>query len=230
MLRLDFLPNTSNAISIRGSLFHWTSVDAFRGTFPLARTDWSRPNESVSLSWTSTLSPRFINEANFAFSRDRVYIEVFRDMDVFERSKYGINYPYIFPDSKLIPDKIPTISISGLSEVDGGPYPAFSAGPIWTFSDNITHIRGRHNLKAGVFVEYSGEDDMDQINVQSQPGDTNNQNGRFEFTDGRSGGTGLSIANAAWACSRTTADRDRARVARYRPTSSYRTAGRPGAT
>ncbi len=196
-LRLDFLPNSSNAISIRGSLFHWTSVDAFRGTFPLARTDWSRPNESASLSWTSTISPRFINEANFAFSRDRVYIEVFRGTDVFQRSKYGINYPYIFPDSKLIPDKIPTISVSGLSDVDGGPYPAFSQGPIWTFSDNLTHIRGRHTLKAGVFVEYSGEDDMDQINVNAQPGDTNNQNGRFEFTDGRSGGTGLSIANTA---------------------------------
>ena len=196
-LRIDFLPNSSNAISIRGSLFHWTSVDAFRGTFPLARTDWSRPNESASLSWTSTLSPRFINEANFAFSRDRVYIEVFRGTDVFERSKYGINYPYIFPDSKLIPDKIPTISIAGLSDVDGGPYPAFSQGPIWTLSDNLTHIRGRHTLKAGVFVEYSGEDDMDQINVNAQPGDTNNQNGRFEFSDSRSGGAGNAIANAA---------------------------------
>ena len=196
-LRLDFLPNNSNAISIRGSLFHWTSVDAFRGTFPLARTDWSRPNESVSLSWTSTLSPRFINEANFGFSRDRVYIEVFRETDVFQRSKYGISYPYIFPDSKLIPDKIPTISVAGLTEVDGGPYPAFSQGPIWTFSDNLTHIRGRHSLKAGVFVEYSGEDDMDQINVQAQPGDTNNQNGRFEFTDSRGAGAGNAIANTA---------------------------------
>jgi hypothetical protein len=196
-LRIDFLPNSSNAISIRASLFHWTSVDDFRGTFPLARTDWSRPNESASLSWTSTLSPRFINEANFAFSRDRVYIDVFRGTDAFKRSKYGINYPYLFPESKLIPDKIPTISVTGLSEVDGGPYPAFSQGPIWTLSDNLTHIRGRHTLKAGVFVEYSGEDDMDQINVNTQPGDTNNQNGRFEFTDGRTGGTGNSIANAA---------------------------------
>jgi hypothetical protein len=196
-LRLDWVPNSSNAVSIRGSLFHWTSVDAFRGTFPLARTDWSRPNESASISWTSTPSPRYINEATFAFSRDRVYIEVFRGTDVFERSKYGIHYPYIFPASKLIPDKIPTISVAGLSDVDGGPYPAFSQGPIWTFSDNLTHIRGRHTLKAGVFVEYSGEDDMDQINVNAQPGDTNNQNGRFEFTDGRAGGAGNAIANTA---------------------------------
>ena len=89
------------------------------------------------------------------------------------------------------------MTISGFNSIDGGPYPASSEGPIWTFSDNLTHIRGRHTLKAGVFVEYSGEDDFDQINVSILPGDTNNQNGRFEFNDGRTGGTGLAVANAA---------------------------------
>jgi len=195
-LRLDFVPNSSNSISFRGSLFHWTAVDAFRDNLPLARTDWSRPNESASVSWTSTFSPTVINEATFGFSRDRVYIEVFRGTDSFVRSKYGINYPYVFP-GKEIEDKIPTISIQNFRTADGGPYPAFSQGPIWTFSDNLTHIRGRHTFKGGVFVEYSGEDDFDQINVLAQPGDTNNQNGRFEFTDGRAGGTGLAVANAA---------------------------------
>jgi hypothetical protein len=195
-LRLDFVPNSQNTISFRGSLFHWTAVDAFRGTFPLARTDWSRPNESLSVSWTSTVSPTVINEANFGWSRDRVYIEVFRGTDAFQRSKYGINYPYIFP-GKEIEDKIPTVSIDSFSELDGGPYPAFSQGPIWTFSDNLTHIRGRHTFKGGAFAEYSGEDDFDQINVLAQPGDTNNQNGRFEFRDNRSGGTGVAIADAA---------------------------------
>jgi hypothetical protein len=195
-LRLDFVPNSSNAISFRGSLFHWKAVDAFRDNLPLARTDWNRPNETAALSWTSTLSSTLINEATVAFSRDRVYIEVFRGTDSFVRSKYGINYPYIFP-GKEIEDKIPTISISGFRTADGGPYPAYSAGPIWTFSDNLTHVRGRHTFKGGVFVEYSGEDDFDQINVQPVPGGTNNQNGRFNFTDTRAGGTGLAVANAA---------------------------------
>ena len=51
-------------------------------------------------------------------------------------------------------------------------------------------MKGRHTLKAGVVVEYSGEDDFDQINVAAIPGGTNNQNGRFEFLDNRAGGTG----------------------------------------
>ena len=195
-LRLDFVPNAQNTISFRGSLFNWKAVDAFRGDFPLARTDWDRPNQTAALSWTSTLSPSTINEANVAWSRDQVFIEVFRGTDSFVRSKYGINYPYIFP-GKEIEDKIPSVTISGFNSIDGGPYPSSSEGPIWTFSDNLTHIRGRHTFKTGVFVEYSGEDDFDQINVSILPGDTNNQNGRFEFTDGRSGGSGLAVANTA---------------------------------
>ncbi|HYU41843.1 MAG TPA: carboxypeptidase regulatory-like domain-containing protein [Vicinamibacteria bacterium] len=195
-LRMDFVPNAQNTISFRGSLFNWKAVDAFRGDFPLARTDWDRPNQSAALSWTSTLSPSTINEATVAWSRDQVFIEVFRGTDSFVRSKYGINYPYIFP-GKEIEDKIPSVTVSGFNSIDGGPYPSSSVGPIWTFSDNITHIRGRHTWKAGVFVEYSGEDDFDQINVSILPGDTNNQNGRFEFNDGRTGGTGLAVANAA---------------------------------
>jgi hypothetical protein len=195
-LRLDFVPNSTNQVSFRGSLFNWTSVDAFRGDFPLARTDWDRPNQTAALSWTSTLSSNLINEATVAWSRDQVFIEVFRGTDSFMRSKYGINYPYVFP-GKEIEDKIPSVTIAGFSSIDGGPYPAFSEGPIWTFSDNLTYVRGRHTLKGGVFVEYSGEDDFDQINVSILPGDTNNQNGRFEFTDGRTGGSGLAVANTA---------------------------------
>ena len=44
---------------------------------------------------------------------------------------------------------------------------------------------------------HQGENDFDQINVSGVPGGTNNQNGRFEFIDGRVGGSGLAVADAA---------------------------------
>ena len=77
----------------------------------------------------------------------------------------------------------------GFQTVDGGPYPAFSSGPIHTVTNTTTWVKGRHTFKAGLQVEYSGEDDFDQINVSAIPGSTNNQNGRFEFLDTRAGGT-----------------------------------------
>jgi hypothetical protein len=150
------------------------------------------PSQSTqTVSWTSTLRSNLINEATYTHSLDQVFINVFTGTELYKRSRTGINYPYIFPANKEIPDKIPTITIANFTEIDGGPYPSSSQGPIHTFTDAATLVKGRHTFKAGAVIEYSGEDDFDQINVQAIPGSTNNQNGRFEFQDNRAGGTGL---------------------------------------
>ncbi len=69
-----------------------------------------------------------------------------------------------------------------------------------SLSDNFTKMSGDHTFKFGALFERSGQNDFDQINVTGVPGGTNNQNGRFSFTDNRGQGvpsTGLAIANAA---------------------------------
>jgi hypothetical protein len=195
-IRLDYRFNANNTFTYRYGKYNWTAVDAFRGTFPFARTDWDRPNSTQTASWTSTLRNNLINEASYTHSLDQVFINVFQS-DLYKRSTYGITYPYIFPDFKEIPDKIPTITIANFTEIDGGPYPSSSQGPIHTFSDAMTWVKSRHTFKAGVVFEYSGEDDFDQINVQPIPGSTNNQNGRFQFTSSGSARTGLAVADAA---------------------------------
>jgi hypothetical protein len=194
--RVDYRLNNSNQFTYRYGKYNWKAVDAFRGTFPYARTDWNRPNTNDSLSWSSTISNTLVNELSYTYGLDEVFINVFPS-DAYKRTTYGITYPYIFPAFKEIPDKIPTITIGGLTEIDGGPYPSSSRGPIHTFSDTATWVKNRHTFKGGVVFEYSGEDDFDQINVQPIPGSTNNQNGRFQFTDGRTGGTGVAMGNAA---------------------------------
>jgi hypothetical protein len=195
-VKVDYHPDANDQISFSGTLFKWISVDSFRGTFDLARTDWSRPNRTAAFSWTRSISPTLINEFTFGAAEDLVFINVFNN-GKYQRSTYGITYPYVFPGTKDIENKIPTVQASNFSTVDGGPYPAKSKGPIFTWSDNVTRLHGRHILKAGVFFEYSGENDLDQINVQPLPGNSNNQNGTFQFTDSRSGGTGAAIANMA---------------------------------
>ena len=197
-IRFDYRFNEKNNISYRFGRYNWVAVDAFRGDLPFARTDWERPNYTNTASWTSTLTSNLINELSYTYSRDDVFINVFQEGDLYKRSNKGITYPYIFQEKEIF-DKIPTVSIGsgGFREMDGGPYPASSSGPITTVQNTTTWVKGRHTFKAGVQVEYSGEDDFDQINVSAIPGSTNNQNGRFEFLDGRAGGTGVAIANAA---------------------------------
>jgi hypothetical protein len=195
-IRFDYRLNRDNNITYRFSRSNWVAVDAFRGRFPFARTDWERPNFTQTLNWTSTIRDNLINDATYAYSRDDVFIDVFTASGLHQRSRTGINYPYIFP-GKEIEDKIPTVNIDNISGFDGGPYPASSSGPIHTWANTTTWVKGRHTVKGGVFVEYSGEDDFDQINVNAIPGGTNNQNGLFEFRNNRAGGTGVAMADMA---------------------------------
>ncbi len=202
-ISIDYNPVQNQVFRFRHSIYSWTALDAFRSGFDYAITDWNRPNKTASLSHTWTLSPTMINEALVTASVDRVYIGVDRsEGERYLRSRHGINYPYIFPEKKEIYDKVPTIfpPSAVMGQIDGGPYPSSSTGPIYNLSNNFTKIHSNHTLKFGVLFERSGQNDFDQINVSGVPGGTNNQNGRFVFDDTRPGGapgTGSAISNMA---------------------------------
>ena len=55
----------NNTFTYRYGKYNWMAVDAFRGTFPFARTDWDRPNTTQTASWTSTLKNNIVNEASY---------------------------------------------------------------------------------------------------------------------------------------------------------------------
>jgi carboxypeptidase family protein len=197
-IRIDYRLGDKNQITYRYSKYNWVAVDPFRGTFPFARTDWDRPNGTQNVNWTSTITPTLINEFSYSHSLDQVFINVFTETGLYKRSRTGINYPYIFPANKEIEDKIPTVTIaSPWTGIDGGPYPSSSQGPIHLVSNATTWVNGRHTFKGGIAIEYSGEDDFDQINVNSIPGGTNNQNGQFDFQNSTTARSGNAMADMA---------------------------------
>ena len=165
------------------SFFEYQPLD---GTPTETPKFFNRPNQTNSLDYVWTISPTLVNEALATVSLDDVYIPV-DTAHFLDRTTVGINYPYIFPNGKLIPTRIPTANITGLNGLTGNPYPSHSAGPIYTVSDSLTWIKGSHTLKFGFYFERSGENDNDEINVSACPTCTNNQNGQFSFTDTRSG-------------------------------------------
>lgn len=195
---VDFNPTDKQTFRVRWQNYNWTSVDAFRSGFDRAVTDWDRPNTTASLNYIYTLSPTLVNEFTATASNDVVKIGIDRTGERYDRAKFGINYNYIYPVGKEIFNKIPTVNIQNFATMDGGPYPASSAGPIYTFGNNMSKIKGNHTIKFGMFYEHLGQNDFDQINVDNSiPGATNNQNGRFVFNDTRAGGTGIAVANVA---------------------------------
>ncbi len=196
----DILPSSKDRIQFRRTNLAYYELDPFdQGTNETPKA-FFRPNQVNSIAWTRTLSPTLLNEARFTLSVDDVYIPVITTAPGFNRQTYGINYPYLFPNGKDLPNKVPSIIMPTFYSFSAGPYPSHSSGPIYTAADTLTKVWGKHQFKFGFQFERSGENDGDQINVSSVPGGANNQNGQFSFSDARSGlgaTAGLGMANLA---------------------------------
>ncbi len=214
---VDFVPSESRFFKLRWQNYEYNDFDPFFGNYGVVRRTFERPNDTASLGHTWTINPTTINETLVTASADRVKIDYDRATSELDRGLSGINYPYLFPDGKEIPNKIPTVVLgNGISDLDGGPYPSSSSGPIYTISNNTTKIAGNHTVKFGVAFERAGQNDFDQINVSGVPGGTNNQNGRFQFTNTNSGGSGWASADAALGMFNTYAEIGRRSYTPYR--------------
>jgi hypothetical protein len=197
-LSADFNLSDKQRLQFRRMNYAFFEYQPLDGGTPFTPKYFNRPNQTNSLNHVWTVAPNKVNEFLATFSLDDVYIPI-NQSAFLDRTTVGINYPYIFPQGKLVPNRIPTVNMTSFSGLSGGPYPSHSTGPIYNISDNFTWIKGSHAFKFGGLWEKSGENDNDEINVSACPTCTNNQNGQFSFTDTRSGqpGTGNAAANAA---------------------------------
>jgi hypothetical protein len=185
-------------LEFRRSDDSYTEIAPYNQSNPDVPLSWSRPNMDTSVGWVWTISPTLVNEAHSSVSVDDVYIGVDAAGIGYNRSTFGINFPYIITGPKASENKIPTANLNdNFSSIAGGPYPSHSSGIIYQDSDSITKVLHNHTLKGGFFFTYWGENDNDQINVSTVPGGASNQNGTFNFTDPHSGGSGVSVANLA---------------------------------
>ncbi len=197
---VDFIPREQHRLRFTLLNYNYHDYTPHYGNFNRNPRIFDRPNQIGVLHYTWTVSPSVVNEAVISAAADHVTIGIDTSSGLYNRSNYGINYPFLFSAAtKTIPNKIPTISLPNFDLLDGGPYPSHSGGIVYSAADNLTKVFGSHSVKIGFNFEYSGENNFDQITVSNTPGSTNNQNGRFNFTDLRTGGTTTSIgvANAA---------------------------------
>ncbi len=197
-VRFDYILNANHRIYFRATHIPWHFNEPFGGSFGRWQELWSRPNATGAITLTSSFSPTLLNEFTFSANSDgKGTIDGDPSCGApCQRSTYGIDFPFIFPGTKLAPGKVPGISITGLSTGDFGPYPGAWAGFVYLWSDNLTKIKGNHAMKLGVALERSGQNDLIQFTTATAPA-TTNQNGAFRFIDGAiPNGTGLAIADA----------------------------------
>ena len=209
-LVIDWVPSDKHRI--RGTILNYAfnEVSPHNGNFNLLPQLWQRPNQIAVVHYSWNATPSLVNEVVVSAAADHVTIGIDQTKGGADRTKLaGINYPYLYSAAtKDIPNKIPTVQLTGFDLLDGTPYPSRSGGIVYSFADNLTKVWGNHTAKFGFVAEYSGENNYDQITVSNTPGSTNNQNGKFVFSDLRGltagptnprprGETGVAAANAA---------------------------------
>ena len=203
-IKIDYVPSSKHRLAVRHTWAPnvWNDPEPF-GVYS---TIWDYPGRTLAASLTSTLTNTLMNEASFSWgttSPSKYFGQ--RNCDYCPggttaflyptQSDVGLNYQYLFPGTKLDPDKIPNISLQGFTAINNAAYPGSWNDFVFLWADNVTKVVGNHAFKTGVSIERSGMNDRIQLSFATAPA-TVNQNGSFRFFDTRPAGTGYSAANA----------------------------------
>ena len=137
-----------------------------------------------------------VNEFTVSYANDIVRMTLVDNLspggqELWAREQYGFDFPYVIPGPKRLENRIPTITMTGFSTLDGSSKPGSSTGPMLRVDQNMTWAsNSTHSVKFGATFEHAQQNNADQIAF--------NQNGRFFFLDtGNPQGTGVAIANVA---------------------------------
>jgi len=153
-----------------GTTFYWRGIqdyEAFKGQFDfvLASSSWPqlpiiydiRSAGSVA-TLIHTFSPTLVNEFTFGINSAKQNVGPLEQagFDRNVRSKIGLNLPQFYPEAN--PDNlIPNANFGGVPNAGvlsiENRYPFFGTNNIWNWNDNLSWIRGAHNMKFGVYIE-----------------------------------------------------------------------------
>ncbi len=149
--------------------------------FAFLRQQNETPARNMTVNYNATFRPNLIMDFNFVRSHNRIK-QFPPDLS---GATWGINIPQLFTDTdqtypltslnlSKVPDRVPTISLTGYSAVaPGSPWSNYQT--IYEFRDSFTWIKNKHTIKFGGNVSYE---------IKFEPTNTD-VFGRFNF-DGRS--------------------------------------------
>jgi hypothetical protein len=204
-IKIDYVLNNSTRFAVRHTWAPniWNDPEAVS----VYSTVWKYPGRTLAATMTSTLTNSLINEFTFSWGSTKPasffgqrtcdFCPGGADALLYPTtSSVGLTYPYLFPGTKLDPQKIPNVTMTGFTTINNNAYPGSWNDFVFLWADNVTKITGNHTLKMGVSIERSGMNDRIQLSFAQAPA-TVNQNGSFRFSDAtRVDGTQFSAGNA----------------------------------
>jgi len=125
--------------------------------FPLTPVSYQAPGRLATLHSTNTITPRTFNEASIAASQNTLTFGPLNP-DLANRTTLGVTIPQRNPALNPL-NLIPDMTFSGIQNYanpslsDGTPY--LNHNTIYSFIDNVSHIRGAHTIKTGIYYEHT---------------------------------------------------------------------------
>ncbi|MBL0156246.1 MAG: TonB-dependent receptor [Bryobacterales bacterium] len=137
--KLDWRPNENNSISLSGNIMNWSSPNGIQTQAVLTNAggignngDSNVRHRFARLAYTGIFSPTLVNEARIGFFKDRLFD--------------GVN-PELAPPNGLKGQ----LSVQGQGNLGVAAFlPRTQPNEDrWQFADNLTWMKGKHNVKFG---------------------------------------------------------------------------------
>ena len=141
--------------------------EAFRGDFDFVLASGSWPQFPIEYSIQSaglvstlihTFRPNLVNEFTFGINRALQLVKPLNQggIDRNDRNKLNLGLPQFFPVSNPL-NLIPNANFGGITNAPQlnieQRFPFFGTNNIWNWSNNLSWIRGPHNMKFGFYFE-----------------------------------------------------------------------------
>jgi carboxypeptidase family protein len=130
--------------------------------YPQMRNSYDIDTFSIVNTLIHTFNQHTVLEvaAGLNYSKQSVYALDQSDLDAVNRSRLLPGFTQFFPSANPL-NVIPTINLGGSNALPntqsiGGfesRYPFHAENPTWDYTANLTKLKGKHNMKAGVFFE-----------------------------------------------------------------------------
>ncbi len=172
MVRADFNPTSSLRIFYRYANSKDTQTNYygnwFNGSinFKLVPVRNAQPGKGHVWTVTKTFSPTFISETTFGFNQNAVDIDWEDPQGLLDRAKWGDlpRWYSIQPDENTNPARVPDITFGGQPSntpivLSGSRLPWVNINRNWPFMHNMTKITGAHQIKFGLYVEFTRKSD-----------------------------------------------------------------------
>jgi hypothetical protein len=177
--RVDYRLSKSHTLMGRFTQDTWVNPSPTGGVywgddvFPALTGDWAQPSKMIVGKLTSTIGGTIVNDAEFAYSNNRINIAVGGTNPGLQQ-QISNAIPSLYPSSmKRAAASVPTLWGAFGGYGGQGNYwviaPWNNTLDIYTVRDDISKVSGNHTFKAGVFMGWDGKNEDNSASSQERP-------------------------------------------------------------